>query len=142
MSKVSKFYVGQSAEETVTITENLIYETADYSGDYNPIHTSKDYAEKTRFRARIAHSLVCEALTSKVIGMKLPGAGAVFINMSFTCLRPVFIGDTITATATVKAIDETKDILDMQVQCRNQRNEVVVECETKVLYLGSEEDFI
>ena len=58
MSNVSKFYVGQSAEETVTITENLIHETADYSGDYNPIHTSKDYAEKTRFRARIAHSLV------------------------------------------------------------------------------------
>lgn len=79
MSKVSKFYVGQSAEETITVTEKLIYETADFSGDYNPIHTSKDYAEKTRFKGRIAHSLVCEALTSKLIGMKLPGAGAVLL---------------------------------------------------------------
>ena len=42
MSKVSKFYVGQSAEETITVTEKLIYETADFSGDYNPVHTSKD----------------------------------------------------------------------------------------------------
>ena len=88
MSKVSKFYVGQSAEETITVTEKLIYETADFSGDYNPIHTSKEYAEKTRFKGRIAHSLVCEALTSKLIGMKLPGAGAVFITMSFVCTKP------------------------------------------------------
>ncbi|MDI9494397.1 MAG: MaoC family dehydratase [Bacillota bacterium] len=142
MSKVSKFYVGQSAEDTITVTEKLIYETADFSGDYNPIHTSKEYAEKTRFKGRIAHSLVCEALTSKLIGMKLPGAGAVFITMSFVCTKPVFIGDEITATATIKAIDEERDILDMQVQCRNQRDEVVVECETRVLYLGPEEDYI
>ena len=29
MSNVSKFYVGQSAVETIKVTENLIYETAD-----------------------------------------------------------------------------------------------------------------
>jgi len=140
MSNVSKFYVGQSAVETIKVTENLIYETADYSGDYNPIHTSRDYAEKKRFKSRIAHSLVCEALTSKVIGMKLPGAGAVFIKMSFVCLKPVVIGDEIAATATIMEINEEKDILDIRVQCHNQKNELVVECDTKVLYLGSDDE--
>ncbi len=140
MSSISKFYVGQSAVETIKVTENLIYETADYSGDYNPIHTSKDYAERKRFKTRIAHSLVCEALTSKLIGMKLPGAGAVFIKIGFTFLKPVIIGDEIAATATIMEIDEEKDILDIRVQCHNQMDEVVVECDTKVLYLGSDED--
>lgn len=139
MSKVGNFYVGQQAEESVTITENLIYETADFSGDYNPIHTSKNYAEGTRFKMRIAHSLVCEALISKVIGMKLPGAGAVFLKVSFTCLKPVIINDHIAAVATVKKIDEKKEIMDIQIQCFNQRGEVVVDCNTKVLYLGPEE---
>ncbi|HZK02319.1 MAG TPA: MaoC family dehydratase [Anaerovoracaceae bacterium] len=140
MSKVSKFYVGQYAEETVTVTEKLIYETADFSGDYNPIHTSKSYAENTRFKVRIAHSLVCEALISKVIGMKLPGAGAVFIKVNFVCLKPVVIDDFITAVATIKEIDEKKETLDIQVQCFNQRGEVVVDCDTKVLYLGPEDE--
>lgn len=139
MSNVSKFFVGQSAEETIAVTEKLIYETADFSGDYNPIHTSEDYAGKTRFRTRIAHSLVCEGLISKVIGMKLPGPGTVFIKVSFSCLRPVVIGDVITAKATITEIDETNDILRIQVLCYNERDEVVVECKTKVLYLDVEE---
>lgn len=140
MSNVSKFYVGQSAKESITVTEKLIYETADYSGDYNPIHTSVSYAEKTRFKVRIAHSLICEALVSKVIGMKLPGAGAVFIKVSFTCLKPVFVNDIITVTATIQEIDEEKDTLYIQAQCRNQNGDLVVECDTKVLYLSSIED--
>ena len=140
VSNVSKFYVGQSAKETIKVTENLIYETADYSGDYNPIHTSRDFAEKKQFKVRIAHSLVCEALTSKVIGMQLPGPGAVFISMNFVCLKPVIIDDVITATATIKEIHEEKNILDIQVECRNQRDEPVVECDTRVLYLGTDEE--
>ncbi|GAB1475874.1 MaoC family dehydratase [Bacillota bacterium] len=138
MSKVSKFYVGQKAEESITITENLIYETADFSGDYNPIHTSKSYAEESRFKTRIAHSLVCEALISKVIGMKLPGAGAVFIRIGFNLLKPVVIDDFITAVATITGIEEEKDILNMQIQCFNQNGEVVVDSEARVLYLGPE----
>ncbi len=140
MCKVSKFYVGQQAEESIIVTEKLIYETADFSGDYNPIHTSKNYAEKTRFKMRIAHSLVCEALISKVIGMKLPGAGAVFIKLNFGFLKPVIIDDYITAIATIKKIDKSKEILDINVQCFNQKGEVVVDCQTRVLYLGTKEE--
>ena len=139
MSKVSKFHVGQQAEESAIVTEKLIYETADFSGDYNPIHTSRSYAESTRFKTRIAHSLVCEALISKVIGMKLPGAGAVFIKLTLGFLKPVVIDDYITVVATIKKIDEKREILDIQVQCFNQKGEVVVDCETRVLYLGTEE---
>ncbi len=138
MSKVSKFYVGQKAEESIAVTENLIYETADYSGDYNPVHTSKRYAEETIFKTRIAHSLVCEALISKLIGMKLPGAGAVFISVGFNCLKPVVIDDHITAVATIREIDEEKDILNIHTQCFNQNMEVVVDSEARVLYLGPE----
>lgn len=140
MGNINNFYVGQSEEEIIVVTENLIYETADFSGDYNPIHTSKEYAKKTRFNTRIAHSLVCEALISKVIGMKLPGAGAVFIKVSFTCLRPVIVDDIITATATIKKIDAARSMMDIKVECQNQRGEVVVDCDTRVLYLDVDEE--
>lgn len=139
MGNVSKFYIGQTAEESVVVTENLIYETADFSGDYNPIHTSKTYAENSRFKTRIAHSLVCEALVSKVIGMQLPGPGAVYIKMNFVCLKPVVIDDVITAIATIEGIEEENDILNISVKCNNQRDETVVDSLVKVLYLGYEE---
>ncbi len=140
MNGISQFYVGQSAEETEVITEKRIYETADYSGDYDPIHTSKEYAEKRKFKARIAHSLVLDALISRLIGMKLPGGGGVFIKKSFTCLKPVILDDVITATATIEEIDEENNLMDIRIECRNQRDETVVEGKTKVLYLGDEEE--
>jgi 3-hydroxybutyryl-CoA dehydratase len=138
MSINEKFQIGQSAQDHVIVTEKLIYETADFSGDYNPVHTSEDFARKTQFKSRIAHSLICEALVSKLIGTQLPGAGAVFINISFACLKPVYIGDEIKAVGTIKAIDEERNILDIQVACFNEREELVVESQAKVLYLDIE----
>jgi 3-hydroxybutyryl-CoA dehydratase len=138
MSINEKFQIGQSAQDHVIVTEKLIYETADFSGDYNPVHTSEDFARKTQFKSRIAHSLICETLVSKLIGTQLPGAGAVFINISFACLKPVYIGDEIKAVGTIKAIDEERNILDIQVACFNEREELVVESQAKVLYLDIE----
>lgn len=138
MSINEKFQIGQTAQDHVIVTEKLIYETADFSGDYNPVHTSEDFARKTQFKSRIAHSLICEALVSKLIGTQLPGAGAVFINISFACLKPVYIGDEIKAVGTIKAIDEERKILDIQVACFNEREEMVVESQAKVLYLDIE----
>ncbi|PKM84639.1 MAG: enoyl-CoA hydratase [Firmicutes bacterium HGW-Firmicutes-11] len=138
MSINERFQIGQTAEDHVIVTEKLIYETADFSGDYNPVHTSEDFARKTKFKSRIAHSLICEALVSKLIGTQLPGAGAVFINISFACLKPVYIGDEIKAIGTIKDIDVARSILDIQVACFNEREEVVVESQAKVLYLDIE----
>ena len=138
MSINGKFQIGQTAQDHVIVTEKLIYETADFSGDYNPVHTSEDFARKTKFKSRIAHSLICEALVSKLIGTQLPGAGAVFINISFACLKPVYIGDEIKAIGTIKDIDVARSILDIQVACFNEREEVVVESQAKVLYLDIE----
>lgn len=140
MSKVSKFKVGQQAEDTMIITEQLIYDAADFSGNYSPVHTSKAYAEKTRFKVPIAHSLLSEALISRVIGMQLPGTGAVFISANFVYLKPVVAKDHIKAVATIETIDEDKDILGIKVECINQRGEVVLTCDTRVLYLGSGEE--
>lgn len=138
MSISEKFQIGQTAQDHILVTEKLIYETADFSGDYNPVHTSEDFARKTQFKSRIAHSLICEALVSRLIGTQLPGAGAIFINISFACLKPVFIGNEIKAIGTIKAIDETRKILDIQVSCFNEMEEMVVESQAKVLYLNIE----
>ncbi len=136
MSTVSKFQVGQQAEESMIITEQLIYDAADFSGNYSPVHISKAYAENTRFKVPIAHSLLSEALVSRVIGMKLPGTGAVFIKTKYTYLKPVVANDHLKAVATINAIDEERNVLDMNVKCINQNGDTVVDCDAKVLYMG------
>jgi 3-hydroxybutyryl-CoA dehydratase len=132
---MKKFEIGQTDRVQIDITDDLICDMAKMSNDYNPIHMSDEYAEKSIFRKRIAHGLVCEALVSNLIGTKLPGPGAVFVEISFRFIKPVYIGDTITAVGSVKEVIPSKAVLLIDVVCQNQNGEIVTECSSKVKYL-------
>src|SRR6476660_7844025 len=100
--------VGQSAMFGRTVTEADIAAFAGVSGDTNPIHLHDGFARTTRFGQRIAHGMLSSSFISTVIGTKLPGPGAVYISQSLSFLAPVLIGETITAIATITAIDEKR----------------------------------
>ena len=74
------YKVGDSAEFTKVFSEEDVFLFAGITGDRNPMHTSKEFAAKTRFKERIAHGLLTAGTISAAIGMKLPGPG---------CLLPV-----------------------------------------------------
>src|ERR1700677_4657762 len=78
---------------------------AELSGDHNPIHLSEHFARKTRFGGRIVHGLYTASLISALIGMRLPGPGAVYISQTLNFRGPVKIGDVIDVA--VEVIDLT-----------------------------------
>ena len=61
---------------------------AELSGDHNPIHLSEHFARKTQFGGRIVHGLYTASLISAVIGMRLPGPGAVYISQTLNFRGP------------------------------------------------------
>jgi len=93
--------IGQSASVTKTISEYDVYTFAGITGDFNPAHIDAPYAEGTFFKERIAHGMLTASFVSTVLGMYLPGPGAIFISNTANFLAPVRIGDTITATCEV-----------------------------------------
>ena len=50
--------VGMSDVFTKTVTEDDIVNFAGLTGDTNPLHLDHSYAEKTRFKERIAHGML------------------------------------------------------------------------------------
>ena len=68
---------------------------AELSGDHNPIHLSEHFARKTRFGGRIVHGLYTASLISGVIGMRLPGPGAVYVSQTLNFKGPVKIDDEV-----------------------------------------------
>lgn len=123
---MAAFSIGQTASCSKTITETDIVIYAGLSGDFNPIHVDKEYAKKTRFGERIAHGLLSSSLLSQLLGVHLPGKGAVYMEQSLKFKAPVFIGDTITATATVQEFIEEKNILKLLTECHNQNGQLVI----------------
>lgn len=123
---MERFVTGQSAACSKTITETDFVVFAGLSGDFNPVHIDQEYAKKTRFKQRIAHGLLTSSLLSQLLGMHLPGKGSIYLEQNIKFKSPVFIGDTITATATVQEFIEEKKILILLTECRNQKNELIL----------------
>lgn len=119
--------IGYKTTHMKTVTEADINLFAEVSGDFNPVHISEEYAKKTFFGGRIAHGALVQALLSAAMA-KLPGL-VVFLSQSLRFLKPVRIGDTITAIAEVIETRKDKGIVTLKNTCTNQKGETVVEGE-------------
>ena len=127
--KVTKYEdvkIGDSAELTHTITEADVEAFGRLSGDYNPLHFNEEWAKTTRFKGRIAHGALTAAFISQALGMKLPGAGIMYLGQKMSFLGPVRIGDTITVR--VKVIEKIDDKRRVRIDttCTNQDGQNVV----------------
>jgi 3-hydroxybutyryl-CoA dehydratase len=124
--------VGMSAMFGKTVTEADIMAFAGVSGDTNPIHLHDGFARSTRFGQRIAHGMLTGSFISTVIGTKLPGPGSVYLAQTMSFMAPVLIGETITAVATITAIDEKRRRVTLKTQCLNG-DKVVIDGEATIL---------
>lgn len=118
--------VGESASFTRTFSQQDIDLFAVISGDVNPAHMDPAYAKTDIFHKVIAHGMLTAGLISTVLGTKLPGPGTIYLGQDLRFLEPVDIGDTITATLTVKEKRPEKGDVVLDCLCTNQRSETVV----------------
>ncbi len=130
---MAEFTLGQMATFTKTIAEADIYAFAGITGDFNPLHVNAEFAKHSRFGERIAHGMLSAGLISAVLGMRLPRPGAIYVSQTLQFVKPVRIGDTITAKAEVTAYQAERHLLTLRTTCVNQREETVVEGQSVLL---------
>jgi len=109
--------VGQSASYARTVSEEDITNFAEVSGDHNPVHLDQAYAQTTIFKSRIAHGMLSAAYISTVIGMQLPGPGAIYMSQNLRFRAPVRIGDEVVTTCTVTEINIEKKRITLDCEC-------------------------
>ena len=134
------FEVGEEATSAGrTITEADIVNFAALSGDWNELHTNKEFAERGPFKQRIAHgALVFSVATGLSVRMGQTGDSIIaFYGLDrLRFVKPTFIGDTVRVRQRVEAKsqrDATSGIVTMLNEVINQREEVVVSYIAKVL---------
>lgn len=118
-----------------TITETDVVMFAAMSGDYNEIHTSRQFTKDTKFGERIVHGLLGLAVSHGLIfrlGL-LEGTAIAFLGIeSWQFKAPVFFGDTIRVKFKVIEIHPSQSkpdrgVLKLNVQIVNQDEMVVQE---------------
>jgi 3-hydroxybutyryl-CoA dehydratase len=123
--------VGMRETLMKTVMNEDVIGFANLSGDHNPIHLSEHFARKTRFGERIAHGLYTASLISAVLGMYLPGPGAVYLSQTLNFRGPVRIGDVVTISVEVaELVPEGRRVL-LRCECVVD-NKVVLDGEARV----------
>ena len=68
-------------------------------------------------------------LLHALVAMDMPGPGTVFLSQNWKFVAPVFIGDTITATAEILSLHAEKPVTQLGMTVKRQDDEVVLEGE-------------
>lgn len=122
--------VGQKACLTKIITEEDLTHFIAITGDINPLHVDESFAEQTFFGQRIAHGMLSASLFSTLVGMNIPGVGAIYKSQTLEFLLPVFIGDTLCAWFEIVAIDPGNEEILIKSWIENQDGEIVIQGKT------------
>lgn len=125
--------VGESASVERTLTERDIQLFALVSGDVNPAHMDKDFARDDVFHKVIAHGLWGGGMISSLLGTQLPGPGTIYLSQTLRFLRPVAVGDVITATVTVTEKRAEREVILLDCRCTSQDGKDVITGQAEVM---------
>jgi acyl dehydratase len=77
-------------EESVYLTEEMVRQFAEYSGDWNPVHFSPEAGKAAGFNGRISHGMIPLSMMSKVFASQFPGPGTLFLSNRNIFLSPFY----------------------------------------------------
>ena len=112
--------VGATATWTRTFTAADVESFAEISGDRNPLHFDAEFAARTRLGRLVVQGGLTTGLFNALVAMRLPGPGSVFLHQEWDYPAPVYIGDTVTATAEVIEARADKPITRLRCVARRE----------------------
>jgi 3-hydroxybutyryl-CoA dehydratase len=135
VARIEDFQPGQRASFTKTFTDEDVRRFIEITGDTNPLHVDEEFAAGTQFGGRIIHGMLAASLFSTMVGMLLPGTGAIYRSQTLRFLLPVRPGDTVTAHFVVRSVDRARHRLEIDAWIENEAGEHVIEgaCEAGLL---------
>lgn len=131
--------VGETQTLTKKITEADVRKFVEMTGDDNPLHVDRAYAETTAFKDIVVHGMLGASFISTVIGTKLPGTGALWVSQNMEFLLPVRLGDTLTISAAVIKKYERERLLELDTRILNQNQQLILTGVGKVKLLVAAE---
>ena len=121
--------VGDTATRSITLTGEHVDAYAKITGDRNPLHFDEEFAGQTKFGRLVVQGGLTTGLLHALVAMDMPGPGTVFLSQNWRFTAPVFIGDTITATAKVLSVHASKPVTQLAIEVAREWGEIVLEGE-------------
>ena len=131
--KLDDIEPGLTKHFRIKVTESMVEEFANLTGDYSSIHTDENYARTTTFGQRICHGMLVGSFLSRLIGMHLPGKNGLLLSYSLRHLLPCFLDQEIVVEGRVVDKSSATRIITVKATVTDSIGKVLVDGILKVL---------
>lgn len=125
-------YIGFKATEKVMITDKMVRQFAEVSGDSNPIHLDEEYAKTTIFKQRIAHGMILGAIISRCLTQHI-GNGGIYRGQTLKFYNPVYINDEIIFDLTIIKMQKSRGFGVVETIARKANGDIVAKGEATIV---------
>ena len=125
--------IGQQESFIIKITESMVEQFSNLSGDLNPLHMDNEFAESSSFNKRIVHGMLLASFFSQLIGMKLPGKNALYFSQTLNFRSPCYIDDEIKVVGEVIEKSDSTKIITVTTSIFNKSKICLIDGVAKII---------
>jgi acyl dehydratase len=139
--------IGDTVRFAKTVGETDVYMFAGITGDFSGNHVNEEFMKKSKYGRRIAHGALLVGYMSTASTLMIDrslsqGIDSTPVALGYDRVRflsPVFLGDTVTVTYTIKEIDAERRRTRAQVDVHNQAGVLVAVSEHLLKWVRNED---
>ncbi len=118
--------IGQEESFQVTVSEEMMEQFLQITGDVNPLHRDAAYAATRQYVDKVVYGMLTASFFSTLAGVYLPGRYSLIHSVETKFLRPVYVGDMLKVSGTVKEKEDAYRMLILNLLIKNRKGEKVV----------------
>lgn len=111
----------------VKITESMLDSFSELSGDFNPLHTDKEYANSNGFDERVCNGMLLAGFFSRLIGMYLPGKNALYFSQSLNFVNQCLLNEKILVEGEIIDKSQAAKIITIKTTIINESGKIIVD---------------
>lgn len=109
-----------------------VWQFAQLSGDFSPLHVDPEYAASTEYGKCVVHGILLASLFSRLVGMRIPGKPALYLGQDLTFRRVVLVDELIRVSAKVTSKTEATRSIILATEIKLQDGKTAVSGMAKV----------
>ena len=125
--KFHEICIGQINTFQIKITEKMVDDFANFSGDYNPLHMDQNFAKSKNFKNRVCHGMLLSSFFSRLIGMYLPGKNSLYFSQTINFQLPCFINQKIIVSGKVIEIIPSIKTIVLETKIFNDSQDCLID---------------
>lgn len=117
--RYSQLKVNDQSSFQVTITDNMMKQFCEITGDCNPLHNKTEFAQAAGYPSCVVYGMLTSSFLSTLAGMYLPGKYSLIHSVETKFVNPVFVGDVLLVSGIITEKFDSFQLLKLGVTITN-----------------------